>query len=49
MERLHVEISLKNLKFLKEKKEKKYWPFKMTVNAALDTLRKKETENGKTF
>lgn len=42
MERVHVEITPKNLKFLRDKKEKEFFPIKMTVNLALDALRKKE-------
>jgi hypothetical protein len=48
MERIHVEITPKNLKFIRERKEKNFIPIKMTINLALDMLRKKEIKNGET-
>ena len=42
MERVHVEITPKNLEFLRKKKENDFHPIKMTVNLAFDALRKKE-------
>ena len=42
MERLNVEITPKNLEFLRKRKKDKFIPIKMTVNEALVILRKKE-------
>ena len=44
MERIHVEITKDNLKFIRERKDKEFIPIKFSVNEALSKLRKEKTK-----
>ena len=46
-ERIYVEITEENLKFIRERKDKEFIPIKYTVNKALSNLRKEELKKVK--
>ena len=47
MERIFVEITPENLKFIRERKEKDFVPIKLSVNEALNRLRKEKSKTSK--